>query len=199
VIVPTFDILCIVGGICALLMVAGALYLLYKGTITLSEKTAEEAVRVEFKKLINITTRYPALGLFVIGWAFLGLVLYLSRTNSQPPLEIQAKLVSDDAQSATVIGSAVMLQTTPGSDGGIDALLYPTRVDAIRIDIITPGYAQGKISKIIIPQNIHNNVVDLGILNPGTKATDKPSVKPENIVQVPDGKLPPLTQGGKLQ
>jgi hypothetical protein len=196
VIVSTFDILCIVGGTCSLLMVLGALILLYKGTITLSEKNAEEAIRLEFKKLINITTRYPALGLFVIGWAFLGLVLYLSKTSSQRPLEIQGKLLIDDAQSATVIGSAIMLQTVPASDGGIDALLYPSRVDAIRIDIITPGYAQGKISRVIIPQNIHDQVVNFGTLDPGKKTTEMPAVKQENIIPAP--KLPSLEESGKL-
>lgn len=193
----TFDILCIIGGICSLLMVVGSLYLLYKGTITLSEKNAEEAVQVEFKKLINITTRYPALGLFIIGWAFLGLVLYLSKTNSERPLEIQGKLMIDDTQSVTVVGSATMLQTVPASDGGIDALIYPSRVDAIRIDIVTPGYAQGKISRVIIPQNIHDQVVNFGPLDPGKKITEMPVVKQENIVSAP--KLPPLEQSGKLQ
>lgn len=193
---PTFDLLCIIGGICSVLMVAGALYLLYKGTITLTEKAPEEALRVEFKKMINITTRYPALGLFVIGWAFLGLVLYLSfQTSREQPLEIKGHLKVDDARSVTVVATATMLRMNPTDDGGIDALIYPSRVDSIRIEIVTPGYARGAISRVIIPQNIHDRSIDYGDLDPGRKMTEMPAVKPDNIVPAPN--LPPLDQGGK--
>ena len=193
----TFDTLCIIGGVCALLMVIGAMVLLYKGTITLSEKNAQDALTLEFKKMINITTRYPALGLFIIGWAFLGLVLYLSKTNSEIPIEIRAMLKSDDPASAVVLGSATMLQTIPASDGGIDAFIYPSRVDAIRIEIVTPGYSQGKISKVVVPRNIRGTVINLGELNPGAKITDKPSLNPANIVAAPPN-LPSLQESGKF-
>lgn len=191
-----FDILTIIGGACALLMVLGAMILLYKGTITLSKADPKDALSIQYKKLINVQTRYPALALFIIGLAFLGLSLYLSKTNSERPFEVLGKLKSDNPEAAVIIGSVAMLQTNPSSDGGIDALIYP-RVDAIKIEIVTPGYAPGKITRSVIAHNIHDRFIRLGELDPGTKITEKPAAKPENIVAVP-ANLPPLQQGGNF-
>ena len=77
----TFDIVIILGGICGLCMVIGGLILLYKGAITLSQATPEEALSVEYKNMLKISTHYPALALFIIGLFFIIAAGVLSRTT----------------------------------------------------------------------------------------------------------------------
>ena len=55
------ELLAVIGAVCALLMVIGSLVLLYRGTITLKEANPDEAIKVQFKELIDVQTRYPAL------------------------------------------------------------------------------------------------------------------------------------------
>ena len=57
----TFDIVVILGAFCGCCMVVGGLILLYKGIITLSHASPEEALKIEYRKMVRITTHYPAL------------------------------------------------------------------------------------------------------------------------------------------
>lgn len=75
----TYDMGAAAGCICGLLMVIGGMILLYTGAISLNKTSKEEAASVEFNRLFRLTTHYPALGLFVIGLAFIGTSVFLSR------------------------------------------------------------------------------------------------------------------------
>src|SRR5438067_13722224 len=77
----TFDAVIVITVVCGLLMVVGGMVLLYKGTITLQDSNPDEAIRVGFKHMINVTTRYPALGLFVISLVFTVVALYFAQSE----------------------------------------------------------------------------------------------------------------------
>ena len=68
--ITTVDVLAVVGAACSLLMVGGALYLLNRGIVTLKEANPDEAIKVEFQKVLSIQSRYPAIALFVLGVVF---------------------------------------------------------------------------------------------------------------------------------
>jgi hypothetical protein len=80
----TFDAVIVITVVCGLLMVVGGMVLLYKGTITLKDSNPDEAIQVEFKHMINVTTRYPALALFVIGLVFTVVALYFAQSEGLP-------------------------------------------------------------------------------------------------------------------
>ena len=65
-------------------MVIGSITLLYKGAIQLSEMNTGHALEAEFKNQLKVNVRNPALGLFVIGFAFFGLALYFAKPESEP-------------------------------------------------------------------------------------------------------------------
>jgi hypothetical protein len=80
VLVSVPDLLAVIGAGCALLMVVGSLVLLYRGAITLENANPEDAIKVEFQKVLNIQTRYPALGLFVVGIVFLVMTFWFQKS-----------------------------------------------------------------------------------------------------------------------
>jgi hypothetical protein len=75
----TYDMGAAAGCICGLLMVIGGMILLYTGAVSLNKTSKEEAASLEFNRLFRLTTHYPALGLFVIGLAFIVTSVFLSR------------------------------------------------------------------------------------------------------------------------
>src|SRR5215831_15103053 len=75
----TYDMGAAAGCICGLLMVIGGMILLYTGAVSLNKTSKEEAASLEFKRLFRLTTHYPALGLFIIGLAFIVTSVILSR------------------------------------------------------------------------------------------------------------------------
>lgn len=75
----TYDIAAAAGCLCGLLMVIGGMILLYTGAVSLNKTSKEEAASLEFKRLFRLTTHYPALGLFVIGLAFIVISVVVSR------------------------------------------------------------------------------------------------------------------------
>src|SRR4029077_5494901 len=66
---------------CGVIMVIGSLYLLQTGRVTLSAAAEQKALDVELMKKIKISTTYPALGLFIIGFCFTALGVYFSRED----------------------------------------------------------------------------------------------------------------------
>ena len=100
-----FELKLIMAGICGPIMIVGGILLLYKGAISLSERSQGEALTVEFQRMFKITTHYPALGLFLIGLAFSVVSLRYSGGDVVRPLEIEAELSSDGINPVTVVGT----------------------------------------------------------------------------------------------
>jgi hypothetical protein len=185
----------LIGGvICGLVMVLGAMVLLYKSMITLSQASPQDALTIEFKKMIKITTQYPALGLFLIGLIFtFGTIHYAQRA----PLTISGMIISGaDPSSITVKIFAGPWRTEALTSGEITDIIYPN-VDLLRVEIVSPGYDPPMITKTIASKDIKWGRVSLGEINFGTRKVEKPSVDPSKIV-LPNDPLPSLSEAGKF-
>jgi hypothetical protein len=136
------DILALMGALCALTMVIFSFVLLYRGTITLQQASPQDAIKVEFQKVINVQTRYPALGLFVVGISFL-IVSYwfehISRESTAKSAEIQIPVDSDDpvdtrAHFFSDFGDVLIdnerkiVKTLPGDLDEVEVHYYRNRV-----------------------------------------------------------------------
>lgn len=185
----TFDIAVILAGICGLFMVIGGMVLLYKGAISLSQASKEEAVNLEFKKMLRITTHYPALGLFVIGLAFIIIAVSFSKsTQNQFKISGHVKGVDD-------LGSLKVLITVPGwagetyADGQILASINP-RMDILEVRLASPGYREIKIP--VETRKSKLGTISIGDVTFGNKVVEKPVVNQNNIKPVAQ-ELPPLS------
>jgi hypothetical protein len=137
----TFNCVIILGGICGLLMVVGGMVLLYRGNITLSQKSAKEAVSLEFKNMIKITTHYPALGLFIIGLAFIIVSAIFSKPTEVKPLEIVGRVNVDDTSAVTLAVYSRHGGTLNLNGKNIDEVVTPV-LDVYKIEITAAGYIQ---------------------------------------------------------
>jgi hypothetical protein len=177
----TFDTVIVVTVICGLLMVVGGMVLLYKGTITLKDSSPDEAIKVEFKRMINITTRYPALGLFIIGLVFTVVALYFAQSQAIPPFTIDGKLQTEHPADATVLISYQVYKGNPDSDGTINQVVYPV-LDNVLYQIVVPGNSD-EIRGSKPKKNMEHGVLKIGAVSPAAKTEDKP--KPGKIVEDP--------------
>jgi hypothetical protein len=188
-----FDFLIIIGGLCSLSMVLGGILLLYKGAITLDKRPTDSAVDVEFKRFFKITTSYPALGIFVIGLAFLVSTIMLVRPDTKP-IVITGTLDIPDPDSATIYVSTVEEIITPDSDGTIKGKVFP-KDKSLNVRIVAPGFIPPDKTKRIDPEE---KEMDLGVITYEGERVPMPAVLQENISEVA-GTLPPLDQSGSFR
>jgi len=191
-----FDVVIILGGVCGLLMVVGGMILLYKGAISLNKASKKDAVSLEFKKMIKVTTQYPALGLFIIGLAFIISAAMFSKPTGVSPLKIQGHVNVPDPSSVTIFVSAGRWSLEPFTDGTIKGLIHPS-LGLLKVEITAPGYIPPTITKSIGTEDIKFGVVSLGEIAFGNRIVEKPLINPDNI-KTPTEHLPPLTEGGKF-
>src|SRR6266498_5230438 len=84
----------IFGGIlCGIIMVLGGILLLYKGAIQLESASKDPALTVDvFNKQFSLSTRVPALGLFVIGLLFVGSSMWVAMKTDVPRISVTGEL-----------------------------------------------------------------------------------------------------------
>jgi len=126
---------------CGGLLVAGSLGLLYKGVITLSQKSQEEAISIEYKKLLRVSSHYPALALFLIGWFFVGIPMVIPSAGGPTRVVVNGTIVIDppdaiNSVSVRVVGGPWGID--PDSDGSLNKELYPS-MDKLKVEITSPG------------------------------------------------------------
>lgn len=135
----TFDWTIATSALCGLVMVVGGILLLYKGAIKLEQASCDEAVALEFQKILKIQTRYPAIGLFIIGLAFIGVGIFSSKPSPIKPITLRGKIEGADPSGVIVhVKSAEWKSVAPDSDGNIDVVVYPD-VQRVEIDIRAAG------------------------------------------------------------
>lgn len=186
----TFDIVIILGAICGLSMVIGGMGLLYKGVITLNQASTQEAASLEFKKMLKITTHYPALGLFIIGLAFVIIAVVFSK-STQNQFEITGRITNiDDPDSLKVVITVPAWEGTANVGGEINASVIP-RIDRFNVWLTYPGYRDFK--KLIKTKESKLGVITIGEQQL-QKVVEKPLPDPNNIMRV-EG-LPPISAHG---
>ena len=195
-----FDYIVISGGICGLFMVIGGMVLLYKGNVTLSQTAKDEAVSLEFKKMVKITTHYPALGLFVIGLAFIIVSAAISKPKEREviPLAIKGHVNAADPSSVTIFVSSIQGGLRPLTGGEIDDTIrvYPD-LKTLRVEITAPGYDPPTKTTTIQSSDIKKGSASLGEITFENRKAEKPQINQENIKPVTEN-LPPLSAGGKF-
>ncbi|MDJ0612554.1 MAG: hypothetical protein QNJ29_02690 [Rhizobiaceae bacterium] len=153
----TFSYLLLSGAFCGIMMVLGGILLLYKGAITLGGATAD-ALTVEFKKELRITTQYPALGIFIIGLMFVVISAFLGRPSETQPFTIKANTIGvNEPVSVRLLagGWNKNLQHT----GQILETHHPY-VDTLQIVVSAPGYRP--LTRTIQLSRLENGTADLG-------------------------------------
>lgn len=191
-----FDVIVIMGGFCGICMVIGGMLLLYKGIITLSQTSKDAAVTVEFKEMVKITTHYPALGLFVIGWVFIITSFIYAKPPTVKPLAIKGRVIADDPTSVSFRVYSGSGYLKPLSGGEINDTLVP-QLNTLIIEITAPGYNPPTITRAIDGNDLKKGEALLGEITFHNKVADKPAVVQSNIKPVTEA-LPPLTESGKF-
>jgi hypothetical protein len=192
---------------CGILMVLGSFYLLQTGRITLSAAAKENALDVELIKRIRISTTYPALGLFVIGWGFAALGVYFSQADIvSPKPDLPLAVVGDikgvadpSLATVTVVPDEFGWNHSIGvnSDGHYEKLL-PT-VKQYRIEVSANGYRPRPWSDIL---NLDDAVArstrrelspkkDITLMKVDPAATPTPAPTPVSATPPPPGTIVP--------
>jgi hypothetical protein len=184
----THDFISLVAALCGFIMVMGGVVLLYRGTITLSERPAEDAVSLEFRKMFKLKTQYPALGIFVIGLAFVATPLFLTRADA--PVRIRANLVqANQAPSPDEVSIRVAAEWSgapPDTDGRIDQRVpLPNQFWVL---VSAPGYTPYR--RQLAPSML-TRTVSLGAIVLTRAAGIKAAARPTEIVQ-PQHPLPAM-------
>jgi|GEM_PF-1670263 hypothetical protein len=186
----TFDVVAMLGGICGLLMVVGGMLLLYKGVITLSQASKEEAVSLEFKNTLKVSTHYPAIGLFVVGLAFIITAIWFSRSTAyQFKIVGHVKGLESGNPVQVLVEMPASWNGEAYDDGQIIASVTP-KMDILVVRVIAPGYQERKIP--IETKNSRLGELSLGDITLGTKLIQRPQVDSSNILVVSDS-LPPIS------
>ena len=119
---------------CGILMVAGSIWLLNKGVIRLSDAVKGGHLSVTIAKKVKVSTTYPALGLFIIGLAFVGMALWVSMPKPGIPLNIVGKIDIDEPSLVTVsVEPDISATFKPDSYGRLDKVL---RLDVRRLNVV---------------------------------------------------------------
>lgn len=191
-----FDWVVLIGAICGLCMVVGSLLLLWKGAVNLQRASAEEAITVEFKNLIRVSSHYPALGLFIIGLTFIVVSMYFSQPDDVRSITMDGSLVTADGsppQGVTIFVTPSPWRLQVQSDGKITGLIH-LDTDLLFIKVVAPGYSDQDYNTYVNLKKIKGNTAFLGKINLGKRTQDLDSVGTLDIEQASE-KLEPLLTG----
>lgn len=134
---------------CGVFMVLGSMVLLYKGVITMSQKNNEEAISVEFKNHIRVTSHYPAVALFIMGWVFLFIPMLLPEDTGPSEVKISGKVGIHPATDITGVTVRVFggpWDMSIDSDGSLNKSIFPN-LSTMTVEISAPG--RPKIRKTV--------------------------------------------------
>jgi hypothetical protein len=141
---------------CGILVVAGGIYLLAKGAITLAATSAADALTIEFKKQIRVTTQVPGVAFFLIGLCFVALALHWATPKPFDPIDLRGEITGVDGPVSVIIRSEA-LHPPVFRDGVIDYHFYPD-FSVLTLEVSAPGY-----DPMPVPVEIaHATLVNLG-------------------------------------
>ena len=191
----TFDIIVLIGALCGFSLVIGSMLLLYKGSIQLNRACkSDDGLSIELVKEIKVTTRNPALGLFVIGLVFFVSSAYFSQQGAIEDVTLSGVIESPDE----VVGVEVHLFAGPWKrdvtdDRGIVSEVYYPDIKKFNVKIIAPGYAKPEINRDV---EIRSGKVVLGNIDIGERKTVHVDEKPDIPPRQPAGGTAVVAEGG---
>ena len=191
-----FDWINIIGAACGAVMVLGGIYCLVKGIIKLTDATPNEAISVEFRRMLTIRSSVPSISLFIVGLIFIICAAVFARPGQVVPITLQGDIAinradgdatDDDPANNTVtlsISSDTWATIIADSNGHLNNIAYPD-TQRIKVQINAAG-CQPESAKFTLPVP-SNHVITLPKVT-FTRKVSKPG-KGE-IVSAP--KLPPV-------
>jgi F0F1-type ATP synthase membrane subunit c/vacuolar-type H+-ATPase subunit K len=128
----------ILGGIaCGIAMVVGGIFLLYKGAIELESASKDPALTVDlFKKQFSLSTRVPALGLFVIGLLFVGASMWVAMKTDVPRIPVVGEFIDMDEPINVTVHKE---WSVASSQREVNDVLRPS-FDVLWVKMVAPGY-----------------------------------------------------------
>ena len=136
-----FDVVVLASPICGLIMVIGSMFLLHKGIITLSQASKEQALSIEFKKTIKISSHYPAIALFMLGGVFVFTPIIIL-SSAQKTFAINGTVYvfpEGEMQNVRIKLIGGPWGVEPGSDGSVNGEISPS-LKKLRLEVSAPGH-----------------------------------------------------------
>ncbi len=198
-----FDLIVILGGVCGTLMTLGGLLLLSRDSLILLKVAPRRrgtlsGIKLEFQGL-KVSTDYPAVGLFVIGLAFLGGSAWFARPAEVEPLQIRGQVRSADP-SVKIYVTTTKWSVDRQTDGHVRGTVYPNLED-LRVVVVAPGHEPAEVEVFVEasrPWLIGSaRVANLGVIDLGGVVLEKPAVDPAKV-QDPRKPLPGPEQPGRF-
>lgn len=174
-----FNVILFIGAICGLAMVIGSMLLLWKGNITLHEASSRDAgLSIELVKEIKVTTRNPALGLFLIGLVFFVSSALIAQEGAIEKFELSGAIESLDE----LVGVEVHLIAGPWKrdvldSRGIVSEIYHPNVKKLRVKVVAPGYEFSGIGREI---EVKSGKASLGKINIGRRSVEEIDTQPNS-------------------
>lgn len=200
-----FDWIVMIGGVCGLFMVMGGLILFYKGILTLDRvPDKEDAVTLEFKHLLKITSRYPAYGVFIFGLAFIISAAWLAKAPRFPPVKIIGDIenfenLTDPNGTTMTVSVQLSKQEAISSVGKISQEINPL-FDQLNVEVIAPGSDPSSFHQKLYMSNAKKGVLPLEKLTLKSKVGSKQEVDPKKIADPPAGNpLPDISKQGAFK
>ena len=178
------DILVLMCGLCALLMVGGSLILLYQNKLSFKDIDPKDEITLEVLKKFKLKTRYPALACLALGVVFLMVpVSYLPFRNAKQMM-VTGTLDSDaDPSSATVTFTGELGGIHPDYIGLIRKSC-PSDLEQVIIKLAAPGFEPGEVTRVAYPDQAKNGELSIGNFKL-KKKLDKPTKDPDQVAPLP--------------
>jgi hypothetical protein len=177
---------------CGVLMVTGSIWLLKTGVIRLTEAARDGNLTVSIADKVKISTTYPALGLFIIGLAFVGMALSFSKPDPAIPVNIVGKIDIDNPAAVTVkIEPDLSTTFQPDSYGRLDKEML-IKVSRFNVVINAAGYRQSPFTTTLRMEDAKGYKLALDqVIRFEREAAPTPA--PGNVLAVPNSQtLEPL-------
>jgi hypothetical protein len=123
---------------CGIIVVAGGIYLLATGAITLAATSPSDALTIEWQKKLRVNTQVPGVAFFVIGLCFVGAALYAATPKKPEPIDLEGKVPGVDGPVSLIIRSEPLYPPVFG-DGAIRFRFYPD-FSVLTLEASAPGY-----------------------------------------------------------
>ncbi|MFL5493620.1 MAG: hypothetical protein ACJ8DC_04450 [Gemmatimonadales bacterium] len=169
---PILAIVVLLTATCGIIVVAGGIYLLAKGAITLAATSPADALTIEWQKKFRVNTQVPGIAFFVIGLCFVGAALYAA----SPPelIDLQGEVHGVDGPVTVIIRSEPLHPAVFG-DGAIRYRFYPD-FSVLTLEASAPGY-----EPMPVPVELsHGTLVNVGTIQLRKKIQEI-APKPESI------------------
>ncbi len=188
----TYDYAIIGAILCGIIMVFGGIVLLYKGAIRLEVASKDPALTVEmFQNELKLSTRNPALGLFVIGLCFVALSIYFGQDMAATAIEVRGRAENVDEKVTILLQSQWPVDT---HEGRVHQVVRP-QLDVLWVVVSAPGYKPHYES---FARSELKRGVDFGSVTLD-RATPKVQPNPARIIELPAGmEAPPMSDGGRF-